>query len=237
MPSAPTSMMRVRLLQRPGSRPTWLFSSSLPSGDLSTPLWSPSFFTYTECMATAKRPLSKRQSVLGQFIRDIVFGTNDALLTNIGIITGFTASLVSNRLIILAVLVDIFTSAFAMATGTYLSRTSEDDYLDARLAKQTKSGVDKALANPIIAAIVMWIVYVISGFIPLLPFFFGLPPTEAAKWAVVFGALTFLVVGIFKGKVTNTSLKKSALQFFILGTLAALIGYGIGIFASNLGIN
>ncbi|MSU76421.1 hypothetical protein EXS54_03055 [Patescibacteria group bacterium] len=188
-------------------------------------------------MAGAKQTLSHRQSLFGQFIRDIVFGTNDALLTNIGIITGFTASLVSNRLIVLAVLVDIFTSAFAMATGTYLSRTSEDDYLTARLEKETKSGVDKALANPFVAAAVMWVVYVISGFIPLLPFFFGLPPTDAAKWAVVLGALTFLVVGIFKGKVTNTSLKKSAAQFFILGTFAALIGYGIGTLASHSGIN
>lgn len=187
-------------------------------------------------MTKPTRQLSSRQSLYGQFIRDIVFGTNDALLTNIGIITGFTASLVSNRLIILAVLVDIFTSAFAMATGTYLSRTSEDDYLDARLTVQTKSGVDKALANPIVASVVMWIVYVISGFIPLLPFFFGLPPTDAAKWAVVFGALTFLVIGIFKSQVTNTSLKKSAAQFFVLGTLAALIGYGIGVLASHLGI-
>lgn len=185
---------------------------------------------------TTPPALSRRQTILGQFIRDVVFGTNDALLTNIGIITGFTASLVSNRLIVLAVLVDIFTSAFAMATGTYLSRTSEDDYFAASLTKRTKSGVDKALANPYIASVVMWVVYVIAGFIPLLPFFFGLPPKDAAKVTVVLGALTFLVVGIFKGKVTNTSAVKSAVQFFVLGTLAALIGYGIGAYASTLGI-
>jgi predicted membrane protein (TIGR00267 family) len=177
-----------------------------------------------------------KPNVLGQFIRDIVFGTNDALLTNIGIITGFTASLVANRLIILAVLVDIFTSAFAMAIGTYLSRTSEDDYLNQSLTVRTKSSVDKALANPIIAACVMWVIYVISGFIPLLPFFFGLTAATAAKVAVVLGAATFVVVGIFKGKVTNTSIKKSALQFFLFGTVAALIGYTIGVLGSHLGI-
>lgn len=175
--------------------------------------------------------------VFGQFIRDIVFGTNDALLTNIGIITGFTASLVSNRLIILAVIVDIFTSAFAMSIGTYLSRTSEDDYLNLSLQKQTKLTVDKALANPFVAAGVMWVVYVVSGFIPLLPFFFGLAPADAAKAAVVLGAATFIVVGLFKGRVTGTSLGRSALQFFLLGGAAALIGYGIGSFASRLGIH
>src|SRR5437763_15372472 len=97
----------------------------------------------------------RKALVFGQFIRDIVFGSNDALLTNIGIVTGFTASLVANRLIILAVLVDIFTSAFAMAIGTYLSRTSEDDYLNMSLTVRTKTSVDRALANPIIAACVM----------------------------------------------------------------------------------
>ncbi len=53
---------------------------------------------------------------------------------------------------------------------------------------------------------------------------------------VVLGSLTFLAVGVFKGKVTNTSAVKSAVQFFVLGTLAALIGYGIGVYASTLGI-
>jgi vacuolar iron transporter family protein len=180
---------------------------------------------------------ARKASVYGQFIRDIVFGTNDALLTNIGIVTGFTASLVSNRLIVLAVLVDIFTSAFAMATGTYLSRTSEDDYLATSLTRGTKTSVDRALANPYFAALVMYVVYVISGFIPLLPFLFGLEPTDAAKLAVALGALTFLVVGLFKGQVTRTSLIRSALQFFLLGSVAALVGYGIGIYASTLGIN
>lgn len=179
----------------------------------------------------------KRAPVLGQFIRDIVFGTNDALLTNIGIVTGFTASLVSNRLIILAVVVDIFTSAFAMSIGTYLSRTSEDDYFNLSLERGTKFGVDQALANPFIAAAVMWVVYVFSGFIPLIPFFFGLPPTTAAKTAVALGATTFIFVGMFKGKVTRTSVGKSALQFFLLGGAAALIGYVIGLIASSTGIH
>ena len=183
------------------------------------------------------RSAERRPPVFGQFIRDIVFGTNDALLTNIGIITGFTASLVSNRLIILAVIVDIFTSAFAMSIGTYLSRTSEDDYFGTSLTRQTKLSVDKALANPFVAAAVMWIVYVISGFIPLLPFFFGLEPADAAKAAVGLGAATFIVVGIFKGKVTRTSVRKSALQFFLLGGAAALIGYAIGTLASKLGFH
>ncbi len=179
---------------------------------------------------------NEKTPVAGQFIRDIVFGTNDALLTNIGIITGFTASLVSNRLIILAVLVDVFTSAFAMSTGTYLSRTSEDDYFRLSLDQHDKHRIDSVLANPFVAAGVMWVVYVISGMIPLIPFFFGLEPATAAKVTVVLGAITFIMVGIFKGVATKTSLRKSALQFFLLGGSAALIGYLIGLISSNLNI-
>lgn len=181
--------------------------------------------------------MAKRAPLMGQFIRDIVFGTNDALLTNIGIITGFTASLAETRLIVLAVLVDIFTSAFAMSMGTYLSRTSEDDYLSLSLEAKTKTNVDKALANPYVASAVMWIVYVIAGFIPLLPFFLGFGPQDAAKVSVIFGATAFIIVGIFKGKVTHTSLRKSAIQFFLLGGFAALVGYGIGVASTNLGIH
>lgn len=164
----------------------------------------------------------------GPFLRDIIFGVHDALLTNIGIVTGFVAALQDNRLIVMAALIDVFISAFAMAFGTYLSRTSEDEYLKGQLDTDAHKEVSDILANPVMAAVVMWFSYVISGLIPLIPFFFGLVPGEALKYAVVLALLVFFVVGVLKGLITRTSPWKSGLQFLAFGTFAAVVGYAIG---------
>lgn len=99
-------------------------------------------------LAKLKSNISKVET--GQFLRDIVFGMNDAILTNLGIIAGFTIALKDNHFIVLACLVDIFISAFAMSFGTYMSRTSEQDFLKTKLDARAMTST--------------------SDFAPLLPF-------------------------------------------------------------------
>ncbi len=172
--------------------------------------------------------LTKKLETAGPFLRDIVFGVHDALLTNIGLVTGFVTALQTGRLIIVAAVVDVFISAFAMAIGTYLSRTSESDYLKQQLDSGTHQEVTDVLANPISAAVVMWVSYVVSGFIPLIPFFFGLSPIVAVQYGVGLALIIFFIVGALKGLITATNPWKSGFQFILFGAVAALIGYGIG---------
>ena len=170
----------------------------------------------------------------GPFIRDIVFGVHDALLTNIGIVTGFVAALQDTRLIILTVVIDVVISAFAMSFGTYLSRTSESDYLKGQLTDEDHQSVENVLANPVTAAVVMWITYVLTGMIPLLPFLFNLSATEALRVAIILSLLVFFGVGAFKGYATATSPWRGGLQFLAFGSVAAVIGYVIGQYGQQL---
>lgn len=179
-------------------------------------------------MNQTTRTFSDRIAVAAPFLRDIVFGVHDALLTNIGIVTGFVAALESNRLILIAALIDLFISAFAMSFGTYLSRTSESAYLEDQLHEDAHADVTNAIGSPISAAVVMWITYVVSGIIPLLPFMVGLPPAVALRYAVVLALGVFFVVGMLKGLLTKTNIWKGGLQFITFGGVAALIGYLIG---------
>lgn len=171
------------------------------------------------------------------FLRDIVFGVHDALLTNIGIIAGFVAALQSNQLIVVTTLIDIFVSAFAMALGTYLSRTSEAAYLNGKLEESASQDIASVIGNPITASGVMWITYAIAGFIPLLPFFFGLPPQIALNYMILLTILVFAVVGLLKGHLTETGMVKGAVQFVLFGAAAALIGYAIGSYGQRFLIN
>ncbi len=177
---------------------------------------------------------SRSLEAAGPFLRDIVFGVHDALLTNIGIVTGFVAALSSNRLIILAALIDVVISAFAMSFGTYLSRTSETDYLKEQLHHKAQQDLADVSANPISAAVVMWFTYVISGMIPLAPFMVGLDPHVSVRYAVILSLIVFFGVGALKGVVTRTNPWLSGLQFLCFGGFAAVIGYLIGTYGNSI---
>lgn len=180
-----------------------------------------------------KKSLDDSLNAAAPFLRDIVFGVHDALLTNLGIITGFVAALQENRLIIIAALIDVIISAFAMSFGTYLSRTSETAYLEEQLHHETHADVASALGSPIIASIVMWFTYVIAGIIPLLPFIVGLPAAISVRYAVIAALTVFFFVGLFKGMLTKTSPLFGGLQFLAFGSVAALIGYLVGTFGQQ----
>lgn len=169
----------------------------------------------------------------GPFLRDIVFGVHDALLTNIGIVTGFVTALQDNRLIVVAALIDVTVSAFAMAFGTYLSRKSESAYLEGQLDKEAHATLESALAKPVSAAVVMWITYVIAGLIPLAPFAFDIPGDLALRYAIVLTLIVFFVVGLLKGVITRGNRWQSGLQFLAFGTIAAVIGYVIGLYGQQ----
>ncbi len=170
----------------------------------------------------------------GQFLRDIIFGINDAVLTNLGIIAGFTVALKDNHYIILACLIDIFISAFSMSFGTYMSRTSEQDFLETKLTQDNMLETKDAMGHPIMASVMMWISYVISGLITIAPFFFGLNSKNALVFALIIGISIFFVLGLIKGALTKTKIIRSGLEFLAFGTVAAVIGLVVGQLANRI---
>jgi VIT1/CCC1 family predicted Fe2+/Mn2+ transporter len=70
---------------------------------------------------------------------------------------------------------------------------------------------------------------VIGSFIPLWPFFF-FPPETAIWLGLLFTAVTLYALGAVKAKLTVGKPSRSGLQMLVIGMLAALVGYIIGLF-------
>ena len=78
------------------------------------------------------------------------------------------------------------------------------------------------------SAIIVGIAAIIGSLIPLVPFFFL--PVAISIWAsIVLSALVLFVVGAYKARATVGHPGKSGLEMAIIGTLSALVGYGVGL--------
>ena len=86
--------------------------------------------------------------------------------------------------------------------------------------------------KPLKNAMVVGISTVIGSLIPLMPFFF-LPVSLGIFTSLILAILVLFFVGAVKAKLTIGDWKTSGIQMALIGTIAALIGYYIGVLLGN----
>ncbi|MCI0414138.1 VIT1/CCC1 transporter family protein, partial [bacterium] len=74
----------------------------------------------------------------GRAIREVIFGTNDGLITTLGFLGGVTGSISDKNVILLAVLAEIVAGAFSMASGAYISSKSQKEYFQKEIAREKR---------------------------------------------------------------------------------------------------
>lgn len=78
------------------------------------------------------------------------------------------------------------------------------------------------------SALVVGFSAVIGSLIPLLPFF--VLPLATAIWAsILVAALALFAAGVYKARLTVGNWSRSGLELAVIGTVSALVGYGIGL--------
>jgi len=71
-------------------------------------------------------------------IGDLVFGMEDGLISNLGLVLGVAAAGVPNTTVLLAGFASMFAGAVSMAAGDYLSTKSQREVLDAQIVAEEK---------------------------------------------------------------------------------------------------
>lgn len=151
------------------------------------------------------------------YLRSIIFGFQDSLVSTTGVIAGISAGTNDKDLVILAAFVTITVEALSMGTGQYMSEKS--------VHQMDKTG--RHTDNLYIGALLMGISYFLGGLIPVLPVLIFELPTSAtiSIMAALFG---LFVLGFLKAKLVKVNPIKSAMEILILGGIATTIGLIVG---------
>lgn len=168
--------------------------------------------------------------VVVQYIREIVFGLEDSLVSTLGAITGIAAGAQNHSIVILSGLVIIAVEAVSMSAGSYLSSKSANEAEFALEHDERRVSLGKG-GDPVRAGAVMFVFYFLGGLIPLAPYFF-LRINDAYFPSIVATGATLYLVGAWSAKYTKRSRMRSGLEMVAVSLSAALIGYLIGHAAS-----
>ena len=152
-----------------------------------------------------------------EYARSIIFGIEDSLVSTTGLIVGLNVGSSDRKVVILGGLVAIGIEAVSMGAGEYLS----DD------AVQDLDKLKRSQEKPLISGLLMFIAYLLAGFIPLAPILL-FPYSMAIYFSVAFALCGLFLLGYTKGKLLHTSAFRGAFKILIVGGLATVLGTMIG---------
>ena len=153
------------------------------------------------------------------YMRNFIFGTEDSLVSTVGLLAGVASAGLGRREIIISGIVLIFVEAFSMAVGSYLSEHSTSESMD-------QGG--HAHGTTVKGALIMFVSYFFSGAIPLIPFL--VLEGKLAFWSSIILTLCALfALGFASARVLKTNTWKSAIRMLCIGGIAVALGVAIGI--------
>lgn len=152
-----------------------------------------------------------------EYLRSIVFGVEDSLVSTTGLIAGISVGTNSREFVLLAGIVAVSIEAVSMGAGEYLS----DDAVN-ELEK-----IKRYRDRPLVSGFLMLVSYFMAGLVPLFPVVLFQYPTSLYL-GVTFALSGLFFLGFFKGKILHTSPLKGGFKILVIGGVATLLGLFIG---------
>ena len=154
------------------------------------------------------------------YLRTIIFGINDSLVSTVGFLAGISVAGVPKATIALTGIVYAFVEAFSMAMGDFLSEESAEEYI-------SKSTVNNR--HSITAAIFMFISCVLASLIPLIPYIIFTSGT-ALIVSVSLSVISLFIVGMVSARFSRLPMLWRGIRMSLLGGAAIIMGVAIGTF-------
>ena len=140
------------------------------------------------------------------------------MVSTVGLLSGISIAGVGNATILVTGTVLIFVEAISMGAGSFLSESSAEIYENHRDGLTERSYLD---------ALIMFASYLVSGFIPLIPYIV-LPQNTAFWTSIDLSLFVLFLLGIFGARMSNTSMWRSVARMMLVGGGAIAVGSVIG---------
>ena len=161
------------------------------------------------------------------YIRDMVYGANDGIITTFAVVAGVTGGSLSPRAVLIVGAANLFADGLSMGVGNYLGIRSNES---ARAAED----LPEEEAKPARHGIATFLSFFAAGAIPLAPYVmpFDAGLRLAACIVLTFGAL--FLIGSLRSLVTVDRWFAAGLEMLALGAVVAVGAYASGAFVSWL---
>lgn len=159
--------------------------------------------------------------VARHYIRDLVYGANDGIITTFAVVAGVAGGSLSTAAVLVIGAANLAADGVAMGVGNLLAIRAHESALaaDGRPEEETypwKHGMATLIA------------FVAAGAVPLLPYMMPAAAGGRLLWSSVFTMTALFGVGVVRAAVTQDRWWRTGLEMLMLGGVVAAAAYGAG---------
>src|SRR5262245_5207022 len=154
------------------------------------------------------------------YIRDIVYGANDGLITTFAVVGGVAGGALSPVAVIVIGAANLAADGVSMGVGNLLSIRADEKAREA-------ANLPELEAFPWKHGLATTIAFVIAGAVPLVPYLVA-GAEGRLFWSTVLTFVSLFALGASRALVTVDRWWRSGLETLALGAVVALAAYGAG---------
>jgi VIT1/CCC1 family predicted Fe2+/Mn2+ transporter len=155
------------------------------------------------------------------YIRDVVYGANDGLITTFAVVAGVAGGALSPTAVLIVGTANLLADGLSMGVGNYLSIRSHES---ARAAQ----GLPEEEAAPGRHGTATFLAFAVAGALPLAPYVFVVPSEIRFRLSVVLTFVALFAIGSSRSLVTVDRWWIAGLEMLLLGAVVAAAAYGSG---------
>ena len=155
------------------------------------------------------------------YIRDLVYGGIDGIVTTFAVVAGVTGGALSARAVLIVGIANLVADGLSMGVGNYLGIRSEE-------SARRRESLPELESEPARHGLATLLAFVLAGAVPLLPYLIPGLAEDQFVLATVLTLVALFGVGAGRSFVTVEGWLVSGLEMLGLGVLVAAAAYGSG---------
>jgi vacuolar iron transporter family protein len=166
----------------------------------------------------------QRQPAMQRYLKDVIYGANDGIVTTLVVIASVTGASMSSTAVLVLGIANLVADGFSMGTSNVLSMRST-------LTAESRPRLVAASRN----GLATFIAFVLAGLIPLATYMLPLGGNGIRfPAACLLAAVALFAVGACRSLFSDRPWLVAGLEMLVLGTIASSVAYGIGFVAATL---
>jgi VIT1/CCC1 family predicted Fe2+/Mn2+ transporter len=164
------------------------------------------------------------QTALGaarHYIRDLVFGANDGVVTTFAVVAGVTGGTLNSRAVLVLGAANLLADGLSMGVGNYLGIRSDERVREAQQLPEQE-------AFPARHGLATFVAFVTAGAVPLMPYVFSGAASNRFGWSTALSLAVLFAVGATRTRVGTGSWWANGLEMVGLGVIVGAVAYGSG---------
>lgn len=155
------------------------------------------------------------------YIRDIVYGANDGIITTFAVVSGVAGGQLSQLAVLVVGAANLAADGISMGVGNYLSIRADERAREAE-------GLPELERYPWKHGLATLVAFVVAGAVPLAPYLFSGTASQQLALSVAFTFMALFALGASRALVTRDRWFRTGLETLALGTIVAVVAYGAG---------